>query len=97
MTLSNEFISRDEALHTEFAVLLYNKLRNRLTEGMIHHIIKDAVEIEKEPDCSLADFYGAVRTAWQQEAETNEMFRNLVQAAQNCDYSTLKAEFGRKF
>ena len=48
MTLSNEFISRDEALHTEFAVLLYNKLRNRLTEGMIHHIIKDAVEIEKE-------------------------------------------------
>ena len=48
LTLSNEFISRDEALHTEFAVLLYNKLRNRLTEGMIHHIIKDAVEIEKE-------------------------------------------------
>ena len=48
LTLSNEFISRDEALHTEFAVLLYNKLQNRLSEGMIHHIIKDAVEIEKE-------------------------------------------------
>lgn len=48
LTLSNEFISRDEALHTEFAVLLYNKLNNRLTEGMIHHIIKEAVEIEKE-------------------------------------------------
>jgi ribonucleotide reductase beta subunit family protein with ferritin-like domain len=48
LTFSNEFISRDEALHTEFAVLLYNKLQNRLTEGMIHHIIKEAVEIEKE-------------------------------------------------
>ena len=31
LTLSNEFISRDEALHTEFAILLYNKLEKRLT------------------------------------------------------------------
>jgi len=48
LTLSNEFISRDEALHTEFAVLLYNKLQNRLSQGKIHYIIKEAVEIEKE-------------------------------------------------
>ena len=26
LTFSNELISRDEALHTEFAVLLHNKL-----------------------------------------------------------------------
>lgn len=35
-------------LYTQFAVLLYNKLQNRLSENMIHHIIKEAVEIEKE-------------------------------------------------
>ena len=30
LTLSNEFISRDEALHTEFAILLYSKLNNNM-------------------------------------------------------------------
>ena len=48
LTLSNEFISRDEALHTEFAVLLYNKLQNRLIPKQIHEIIKESAEIEKE-------------------------------------------------
>ena len=48
LTLSNEFISRDEALHTEFAILLYSKLNNKLLSSRIHHIIKDAVEIEKD-------------------------------------------------
>ena len=48
LTLSNEFISRDEALHTEFAVLLYNKLQNKLQGTRVYQIIKDAVEIEKE-------------------------------------------------
>lgn len=48
LTLSNEFISRDEALHTEFAVLLYNKLQNRLNRKQIHEIIKESAEIEKE-------------------------------------------------
>ena len=47
LTLSNEFISRDEALHTEFAVLLYSKLNNKLNTNKIHEIIQDAVEIEK--------------------------------------------------
>ncbi len=47
LTLSNEFISRDEALHTEFAVLLYSKLNNKLNNNKIHEIIRDAVEIEK--------------------------------------------------
>lgn len=48
LTFSNELISRDEALHTEFAVLLYNKLKNKLTQEEIHTLISGAVEIEKE-------------------------------------------------
>lgn len=48
LTFSNELISRDEALHTEFAILLYNKLESPLSEKEIHQIISQAVEIEKE-------------------------------------------------
>jgi len=48
LTFSNALISRDEALHTEFAILLYSKLERKLPEEKIHNIIKDAVEIEKE-------------------------------------------------
>jgi ribonucleoside-diphosphate reductase beta chain len=52
LTFSNELISRDEALHTEFAVTLYHKLQNKLTEEQIQRIIRDAVEIETEFICS---------------------------------------------
>tara|TARA_X000000950_G_scaffold173323_1_gene210858 strand:- start:424 stop:1395 length:972 start_codon:yes stop_codon:yes gene_type:complete len=52
LTFSNELISRDEALHTEFAVLLYSKLINKLDEEEIYKIIKDAVSIEQEFICS---------------------------------------------
>jgi ribonucleoside-diphosphate reductase subunit M2 len=48
LTLSNEFISRDEALHTEFAILLYNKLLKKLGKKRIYEIVQEAVEIEKE-------------------------------------------------
>ena len=48
LTFSNELISRDEALHTEFAVLLYSKLTKKLTQKQIHDIVGEAVEIEKE-------------------------------------------------
>ena len=48
LTLSNEFIARDEALHTEFAVLLHSKLEKPLKKQKIHEIIKEAVEIETE-------------------------------------------------
>jgi len=48
LTFSNELISRDEALHTEFAVLLYSKLVKKLSEKQITKIVKDAVEIEIE-------------------------------------------------
>jgi ribonucleoside-diphosphate reductase subunit M2 len=48
LTLSNEFISRDEALHTEFAILLYSKLHKKLNKKRVYEIIQEAVEIEKE-------------------------------------------------
>ena len=48
LTFSNELISRDEALHTEFAVLLYKKLNKKLSKKRVVEIISQAVEIEKE-------------------------------------------------
>ena len=51
LTFSNELISRDEALHTEFAILLYSKLENQLDKNIIEDIIKEAVSIEKEFIC----------------------------------------------
>ena len=48
LTFSNELISRDESLHTEFAILLYSHIKNKLSEEKVHNIIKDAVAIEKE-------------------------------------------------
>ncbi len=47
-TFSNELISRDEGMHCEFACLLYSMLQNKLSEEVVHGIIKDAVTIEKE-------------------------------------------------
>ena len=47
LTFSNELISRDEALHTEFAVLLYKKLNKKLGKKKVVEIIKEAVEIEE--------------------------------------------------
>ena len=51
LTFSNELISRDEALHTEFAVLLYSKLNKKITKSKVLEILKEAVEIEKEFIC----------------------------------------------
>ena len=51
LTFSNELISRDEALHCEFAILLYSKLIKKMDKNRIHDIIKEAVEIEIEFIC----------------------------------------------
>ena len=51
LTFSNELISRDEALHCEFAVLLYSKLVKKIDKARIYEIIKEAVEIETEFIC----------------------------------------------
>jgi len=51
LTFSNELISRDEALHCEFAVLLYSKMMNKVKKSRVHEIIREAVEIENEFIC----------------------------------------------
>lgn len=48
LTFSNELISRDEGLHTDFACHLYSLLKNRLRPELIQEIVKEAVEIEKK-------------------------------------------------
>jgi len=51
LTFSNELISRDEGLHTDFACLLYKECKNKLSQLMVHKIIKDAVKCEKTFVC----------------------------------------------
>ena len=51
LTFSNELIARDEGMHTDFAVLLYSKLIQKLSQEKINIIIKDAVSIEQEFIC----------------------------------------------
>jgi ribonucleotide reductase beta subunit family protein with ferritin-like domain len=51
LTFSNELISRDEALHCEFAILLYSKLLKKVDKSRVYEIIKEAVEIETEFIC----------------------------------------------
>jgi len=51
LTFSNELISRDEALHCEFAILLYSKLLKKIDKARIHELIKEAVDIEIEFIC----------------------------------------------
>ena len=45
---SNELISRDEGLHTEFAILMYSMLKDKPSKETILKIIQEAVELEKE-------------------------------------------------
>ena len=48
LTFSNELISRDEGLHTEFAVLLYSYVKNKLSQSEINTIVSEAVINEKQ-------------------------------------------------
>jgi len=51
LTFSNELISRDEALHCEFAILLYSKLVKKMSKAKFYELVKEAVEIETEFIC----------------------------------------------
>lgn len=51
LTFSNELISRDEGMHTDFACLLYKHLNNKISNEAILEIIIDAVTIEEEFIC----------------------------------------------
>lgn len=48
LCFANELISRDEGLHTEFAILMYSMLKDKPSKETILEIIKEAVELEKE-------------------------------------------------
>ncbi|KAL4988512.1 ribonucleotide reductase [Aspergillus falconensis] len=48
LTFSNELISRDEGLHTDFACLLFSHLNWRPSNKIVEDIIVEAVAIEKE-------------------------------------------------
>ncbi|KAF7302830.1 Ribonucleotide reductase small subunit [Mycena kentingensis (nom. inval.)] len=48
LTFSNELISRDEGMHTDFACLLFTHLRRRPHPSTLERIITEAVKIEQE-------------------------------------------------
>ena len=51
LTFSNELISRDEALHTEYAIYLYNTYCDKIAQDEVFELFREAVEIEKEFIC----------------------------------------------
>jgi len=48
LTFSNELISRDEGMHTDFACLLFSHLRNKPDHELVKSIITEAVSIEQD-------------------------------------------------
>ncbi len=55
LCMSNDFIARDEGLHTDFAVLLYTRYvaqEDKLSQADIEIIVRDAVRIEQSFVCS---------------------------------------------
>lgn len=48
LTFSNELISRDEGMHTDFACLLFSHLKRRSHPDTVKRIITEAVAIEQE-------------------------------------------------
>lgn len=48
LAAANDLISRDEAMHADFAVLLYKKLTNKLSNETIYQIVDEALQIEDQ-------------------------------------------------
>ena len=48
LTFSNELISRDEGMHTDFACLLFSHLKNKPDRSLVQSIVVEAVAIEQE-------------------------------------------------
>ena len=57
LTFSNELISRDEGMHTDFACLLFSHLRRRPHPEVVRQIIVEAVSIEQEFLTGEYDFF----------------------------------------
>jgi len=67
LTTSNEFIARDEGLHTDFACALYEEIERKLPRAKVHKIIREAVDIERQfitesLPCSLIGMNAALMT-----------------------------------
>lgn len=52
LTFSNELISRDEGLHTDFACHMYSRLKRRLAPARVHAIVREAVDLERDFCCA---------------------------------------------
>jgi ribonucleotide reductase beta subunit family protein with ferritin-like domain len=52
LTFSNELISRDEGMHTDYAICLFHKLIRKPKKSKVHDLFKEAVAIEKEFICN---------------------------------------------
>lgn len=52
LTFSNQLIARDEALHTEFAVMLFHRLQSKPSEEAVREIVTQAVALE---ECFVSD------------------------------------------
>ncbi|KAK8241572.1 ribonucleotide reductase small subunit RnrA [Phyllosticta capitalensis] len=48
LTFSNELISRDEGMHTDFACLLFSHIKSKPSPETVERIITEAVEMEQE-------------------------------------------------
>lgn len=46
--LANDFIAKDESAHAELTCLMYQYIENKLSKEMVHNMVKEAVEIERE-------------------------------------------------
>ena len=55
LTFSNELISRDEGMHTDFACLLYSHLENKLSEAKLLNSL--LLETEKEVDQNFQQLF----------------------------------------
>jgi ribonucleoside-diphosphate reductase subunit M2 len=69
LTFSNELISRDEGLHTDFACLMYKHMRHKLEQHTVQEIVREAVELERQFCCealSVALVRGAGAGGWHQ-------------------------------
>jgi len=48
LAMANQFISRDEGMHCDSAILFYSKLEQKLPTEQVHELFKEAYEIEQE-------------------------------------------------
>jgi ribonucleotide reductase beta subunit family protein with ferritin-like domain len=81
LTKSNEFIARDEGLHTDFACLLYSKIVEKLPEITIRKMLKESVEIEtkfitESIPCKLVGMNSELMTIYIQHV-ANRLFNKL--------------------